>query len=63
MPLITTCKIIELDVEWFLAPQGAIVVENGDTLLGRHEIGATWYSDRIHEIQDSRTGGGLIPKR
>jgi hypothetical protein len=53
----------ELEVERLLGPQGAVVVEGGDALGLRHEVGAGRIGDSTDKIEDRRFGIPVIPGR
>ena len=42
----------ELEVERLLAPQRAVVVEGGDALVRRHEVGRALLRDALDEAED-----------
>src|SRR6185312_2467984 len=47
----------ELEIERLLAPQGAVIIEHGDALLGRHKIVSSLHRHPRDKIQD-----GLLPR-
>src|SRR5215207_1601756 len=51
----------ELDIEWLLAPEGAIVVEDGDAVTLRHELVAAFRGDRGDKVEDRLLGGTIVP--
>ncbi|MNO96976.1 hypothetical protein D3C76_886680 [compost metagenome] len=42
----------KLEVHRLLAPQGAVVIEHGDTVLGFDEVLAALIGHRLHEFDD-----------
>src|SRR5215204_855025 len=52
----------ELDIEWLLAPEGAIVVKDGDALTLRHELVAAFCGDRDDEVKDRLLVGTVVPR-
>ena len=51
----------ELDVHGLLDPEGAVVVEGGDALVGRDEVGRADVGDALHEVRDRLFGRGVVP--
>ncbi len=51
----------DLEVDRLLGPQRAVVVEDGDALLGQDVVGAFLGGDALHEIQDRLLGRGVVP--
>jgi hypothetical protein len=46
----------------FLFREGAVVVEGGDALRGRHEIQATFFCDLCNEIDNSLLIRPVVPR-
>ena len=53
----------ELKIERVLRPQGAVVVERGDPLALRYEVGAIRVGDSRDEVEDGLFGRTLVPGR
>ena len=53
----------ELGVDRLLHPERAVVVEHGEPLLGRHEVGPAVGRRGFEEIEDGRLGGAVAPGR
>jgi hypothetical protein len=53
----------ELDVHRLLDPERAVVVERGDPLGGRHEVGRSVPGDSVDEGKDGLPGGRVVPRR
>jgi hypothetical protein len=51
----------ELEVEWLLAPECAVVVEDGDSLRLGHEVGRALSRDRADELDDRCLGRPFLP--
>ena len=52
-----------LEVRRLLAPQGAVVVEHGDALGGRHVVRTALLRHAIDELEDRRPRGPVVPGR
>jgi len=52
---------IELHRHWMLRPEGTIVIENGDALLGRYEGRTVFPRHRIDEIDHCLPGWRVVP--
>ena len=46
-----------------LDPQGAILVERGDALHGRHEPRTGLVGGLVDEVHDGMLGGAVVPGR
>ena len=53
----------ELGVDRLLHPERAVVVEHGEALLGRHEVGPTFGRRGFEEVEDGSFGGAVPPGR
>ena len=52
----------ELGVHRMLDPQRAVIVEHGDALRLRHEIGRAFLGHLLDEGDDGRLRGGVVPR-
>lgn len=53
----------ELGIHWMFDPKRAVIVEDGDALRFRNEVGRTLLGHLLDEGDDSRFRGGVIPRR
>ena len=53
----------ELDIHRLLDPQRAVVVERGDALVGRHEVGPALRGDARDEVSDGFLRRAVVPGR
>ena len=53
--------VLELDVQRFLQPQRAVVVERGDALGGRHKVRPTRRGHFRDKVEDGALGGAVVP--
>ena len=51
----------ELKIDGLLGPERAVIVEDGDALLGRHEIGPLLSGDAPNEVEDRLFRRRIIP--
>ena len=52
-----------LAVDRVLDPQRAVLVEGGEPVLGRHEVGAARFGGGADEIEDRLLGRAVVPGR
>jgi hypothetical protein len=53
----------DLEIVGLLGPQRAVIVEGGDALGHRHEIGSTGGRDPRHEVEDRLPDRAVVPRR
>ena len=53
---------MELEIHRLFGPERAVVVERGDALGRRHEVGRIVLRDLCHEFEDRRLGRPVIPR-
>ena len=52
---------VDLRVHGIFEPEGAVVVEGGDAVSDRNEVGAAFFGDALDEGDDVFLGGGVVP--
>ena len=53
----------DLAVDRVLDPERAVLVEGGEPVLGRHEVGAAGLGGGVDEIEDRLLGRAVVPGR
>ena len=52
-----------LEIEWLLAPQGSVVIEDRNPLFGFDEVSATGRRHSADKIEDALFRGAFVPRR